>query len=303
MPLPAPSAPTERALYVYENVGIQALSVLERTLYEYENKGIQALSVLERVVYEYENRTMQVLSVLERALYLFETFRDALIFPWLMKLDPPQQYPGGAVSLYGDGLGDLQEVGAGATLSASSGSPSALVDRTSTYWQPTDGAASWVRFTFAAAQKLTQIALEGPPASSGLSWGTPLFRFSDGGADVIGSGAPGANNGTTEVPVGTNRTLYTFAARTVTWVEVRVSSGAGQALSEAWIWASDLQAGDSATVYLNAESMGIVSWASRSPYLWPSNTGHDIEAAAVVTVPLDAVSGLLKVEETGSGIP
>lgn len=44
--------------------------------------------------------------------------------------------------------------------------------------------------------------------------------------------------------------------------------------------------------------MGVVSWSSRSPNLHPANSGLPTEPALVVTVPLDADSGMLSVEET-----
>lgn len=44
--------------------------------------------------------------------------------------------------------------------------------------------------------------------------------------------------------------------------------------------------------------MGVVSWASRSPGLWPANGGVPTDPAITVTVPVDAESGMLSVEET-----
>jgi hypothetical protein len=41
-----------------------------------------------------------------------------------------------------------------------------------------------------------------------------------------------------------------------------------------------------------------VSWSNRSPGLWPANGGAPIAPAAVVTVPPDAESGLVVVEES-----
>jgi hypothetical protein len=48
------------------------------------------------------------------------------------------------------------------------------------------------------------------------------------------------------------------------------------------------------------EHMGVVSWQTRSPGLWPCNgvSPNVFSPALVVTVPSDAVSGLVKVEET-----
>lgn len=44
--------------------------------------------------------------------------------------------------------------------------------------------------------------------------------------------------------------------------------------------------------------MGVVSWSARSPGLHPANGGVPIEPAIVVTVPAEAVSGMLSIEET-----
>jgi len=48
------------------------------------------------------------------------------------------------------------------------------------------------------------------------------------------------------------------------------------------------------------ENMGVVAWQTRSPGLWPCNgvNPNVFSPAIVVTVPADAVSGLVKVEET-----
>lgn len=48
------------------------------------------------------------------------------------------------------------------------------------------------------------------------------------------------------------------------------------------------------------ENMGVVSWLSRSPGLWPANavSPNVFGTAILVTVPSDAVSGLVKIEET-----
>jgi hypothetical protein len=46
------------------------------------------------------------------------------------------------------------------------------------------------------------------------------------------------------------------------------------------------------------ELMGVVSWSSRSPGLYPCNGGAAWTPAITVTVPMDAVSGLVMVEET-----
>lgn len=45
-------------------------------------------------------------------------------------------------------------------------------------------------------------------------------------------------------------------------------------------------------------TMGIVTWTSRSPGLWPANLGEGTQPAITVTVPSDAESGMLSVEES-----
>ena len=45
-------------------------------------------------------------------------------------------------------------------------------------------------------------------------------------------------------------------------------------------------------------AMGVVSWSSRSPGLYPANSGIPTEPAIVVTVPETAESGMLSVEQT-----
>lgn len=66
-----------------------------------------------------------------------------------------------------------------------------------------------------------------------------------------------------------------------------------------------LNDGDTLTVTVGAgligsagvEAMGIVAWSGRSPGWWPANSGLPIGPAATVTVPSDAVSGLVRVVE------
>jgi hypothetical protein len=291
-----------RSLYLYENIGVQPLAIAARSLYLFENIGVQIVPVAARSLYLYENRGIQALAILARSLYLYEATRDSQVFPWLMKLDPTAQYPGGQVNLYGDGLGELSEVGAAATITASStnGSniPANAVSRTAAEWVSNDGTGAWLRFTFGAAKTLYAIALEDRATAT---WGLPLFRFSDLGADVVGVTAVPAPAGTTEVPVGVTRTLYVLPAeRTVTWVEIRVSSGGSgtnRGLSEAWVWADADSAAEPSTAFLGALTLGIAAWANRSPGLWPANGGLPITPAATVTLPPNAASGLVKVTE------
>lgn len=297
-PPPTP-VPTTRTLYLYENAGVQALAVSERALYEVENLGVQAITVLERALYEQEVLGIQALTVLERALYQQENQTDGTMFPWLEKITPTAQFPGGQVTLYGDGFGDWVEVAHTATMSASSGTPANAIDNTQAAWTPSDGTSSWIRFTFASAgQKVVAIALEQP--ANGTDFGAPTFHFS-AGADVVETVDPSRYIAMTNVAVGTNRTLYVLSTpRTCDWLEVHTvnAGGSNPSLAEAWIWASDTQAARTGSVLLNAETCGIVSWLSRSPLLWPSNLGSNETGAIVMTVPSDAVSGLVKVEET-----
>ena len=301
-----------RSLYLYENDGIQSLSVLARGLYAYENDGVQALSVLARGLYAYENDGVQAQSVLARDLYGYEATRDLPVQPWLETIEPTQQYPGGAVDLYGDGLGSLAEAAAAATITASSTSgtnlPGNVAVRTSATacWQSNE-ASPWLRIAFSGGAKTVYaIALEDLPGASANVWGVPLFRFSDGGADVTGATAvpiPQASDRSAEYPVGTVRTLYVLPAERPgnTWVEVRVASGgAGTArgLSQVWAYADEGAAAEGSQALLNALAMGAVAWSNRSPGLWPANGGVPQSAAATVTVPLAGASGLVTVTES-----
>jgi len=272
--------------------------VLARCLYAYENDALQTISVEARALYEYENDGIQALTILARCLYDDEATRDLPIFPWLDHIDPVQQYPLGQVSLYGDGLGQFQEVGAGSTITASSTNdghiPGNVAARTTDYWLSNDGATAWLRFTFGAPTKLYGIALADV---IGGGWGTPLFRFSSG-ADVIATPAapiPSTLYQTSEYPVGLVRTLYILpTARTVTWVEVRVSSGGGGGLSQAWVYADLGVSAEPSTVDLNGEPSGTPGiWLNRSPNLWPANSGVPLTAAGTMTVPSDGTSGLV----------
>jgi len=299
--------PQARSLYLYENVGINALSVTARSLYLYENMGIWAISVLARALYLFENVGIEDLAILARALYLYEATRDGEVFPWLMKIDPVEQYTGGQVDLFGDGFGEILEAAAGATITVDSTNGSNVagnaVDRAaSTVWASNGGAGAWIRFTFGAPKKIVAIALEG----SGATWGIPEFRFSDGGANVTGATAvPTATPAGTEYPVGASRTLYALPApRTSTYVEIRIASGGSgtRGLSEVWIFEDLDDQAETSRAWLNfgeltVTDLGIVLWANRSPNLWPANSGVPILAAATVTLPAAAVSGLVLVRE------
>jgi hypothetical protein len=302
-----------RSLYLYENDGINALAVSSRELYLYENDAINALSVAERALYLYENDGINALVWLARSLYAYEQERDLPVQPWLMKLDPPQQYPMGAVNLWGDGLGQYAEVAGASTVTASSTNggnlPANTVSHTSAtaYWQSSDGTGAWIRYTLATARDLFAVAIEDVPNPSANTWGTPLFRFSDGGADVIGGSpvpAPAPPDRTPEFPVGSRRTLYVLPSlRTgITWVEVRVASGGtgtARGLSQAWVYADEGQGAEASVPVLNALAMGAAgTWLGRSPGLWPANSGLPVAKAVTVVVPALGLSGLVKVQES-----
>lgn len=296
-----------RSLYLYENVGIQALTILARSVYLYENRGLWAISVLARGLYLYENRAIWALAVVARGLYLYEATRDAEVFPWLMKLDPVEQYAGGQVDLYGDGFGELVEVAAGATITVDSTNGSNVagnaVDRlASTVWASNGGTAAWIRFTFGAPKTIVAVALEG----SGSTWGVPELRFSDGGANVNGGTAvPAGVSGGAEYPVGTTRAVYVLPApRTTTYVEVRIASGGSgtRGLADVWIYEDLDDLAETSRVWLNfgqpaVTDLGIVAWTNRSPGLYPANSGVPITKAATVTLPAAATSGLVIVRE------
>jgi len=305
-----PNASITPAAGVGAVLGSFGLSNIPRSLYLYENVGIEALTVAARSLYLYENVGIEALTVAARSLYLYETVRDGEVSPWLMKLSPAEQYRGGQVDLYGDGFGELLEAAAGATITTSSVSGGNLggnaVDRLTAEWISTSGAAAWIRFTFGAAKTISALALE--DLGAGVDrWGVPLFRFSDGGADVVGGSAVGLPSTSTEIPVGAARTYYALPApRTVTWIEVAIrSGGAGtnRGLREVWIW-EDLDAaaeGSSVISNLGLGSevvLGVAVWANRSPGLWPANGGAPITPAATVTIPSTAESGLVIVRET-----
>ena len=296
-----------RSLYLYENRGVEPQTVEARALYLYENQGVEIVPVEARSLYLYENRQIEALAALARALYLYEATRDGEVFPWLMKIDPTEQYRGGTVDLYGDGLGELVEAAAGATITTSSVSGADVggnaVDRAAPEWISTSGTGAWIRFTFGAPKVIVSVALEDILGAE--AWGVPEFRFSDGGAVVTGGSAvpkPTAADRSTEYPVGTVRVLYALPApRTTTYVEIRIASGGSgtnRGLGEVWILEDLDSAAETSTVALGIDGMGIVAWTNRSPGLHPANGGQPITAAATVTVPATATSGLVVVTES-----
>lgn len=292
-----------RSLYLYENIGA-APSLVDRALYLYENVGVTT-ELVARALYLYENVGAPPVAVAARALYLYEATRDGEAFPWLMRINPTEQYPGGTVSLYGDGFGELLEAAAGATITTDSVSGANVggnvVDRAIGSWLSTGGAAAWIRFTFGAPKTIVAIALEAAAAG----WGTPVFKFSDGGGDVTGgSVVPAGTSILSEYPVGTKRALYTLPApRTTDYVEIRTQAGPGAGLYEVWILEDLDDAAEGAGAILNnglvsETALGTATWQNRSPGLWPANGGLPITPAAVVTIPANAESGLVVVEET-----
>lgn len=302
-----------RSLYLYVNVGVEVLAVAARSLYLYVNNGIQVLVVLARSLYLYENVAIETLAVLARMLYLDETLRDGEVFPWLMKIDPDEQFRGGQVDLFGDGFGEIIEraadVGNVITTSSVSGGfvGGNAVDRTGAEWVSTSGAAAWIRVTFPVARTIVGVALT-DIAAAGIIWGVPELRFSDGGPNIDGVTVAPKPNASGEIPVGGSRTYYALPApRTTTYVEIRImagtGSGANRGLSELWIYADEDQGAEASEVISNLglpaeELFGIVSWSGRSPGLWPANGGIPITKAATVTVGPAAESGLVKVRES-----
>lgn len=297
-----------RSLHLYENKGKWATKVLARSLYVVENKGFWATDQLARSLYTYENRGIWAHPQLARSLYTYEATRDGEVFPWLMKLDPAEQYRGGQVDLYGDGFGELLEAAAGATITTSSVSGANVgagaVDRGTLGWVSTSGAGAWIRFTFGSPKVIVAVALEDLTGTV-ERWGRPEFRFSDGGAVVVGAtDVPlrATFDSTLEYPVGTMRLVYALPApRTTTYVEVRIASsgsGTNRGLGEVWIFEDLDTAAETSTVALGVDGMGIVSWRNRSPGLHPANGGIPVTPAATVTVPPTGESGLVVVTES-----
>lgn len=192
--LPTPADVAARALYLLVNRGAAKVAghapapidVEGRAQYVYVNRAVYGNpsggetmgtdDVLSRALYVYVTRALALTQedVALRSLYLYAAYTNADVFPWLMRINPNEQFPGGEVSVYGDGFG--------------------------------------------------------PNAAA------------EGSAVRLGVYDPA-------VP------------------------GPGQL-------------------------MGVVSWLERSPGLWPANGGDPILPAIVVTVPSDAESGMLSIEET-----
>ncbi len=310
----AQTQPPARNLYLYENDGEGSiLSVASRNLYLYENDGEGGiLSVSARQLYLYENDgEAGILSPVARNLYAYEMEIDAPVTPWLMAISPVQQYPLGQVELFGDGLGQYDEVAATATITTSSvnGSNigSGMVNRTTGYWQSAEGSTAWCQFAWGSAQPVSIIVIEGLQDANN-QWGVPVFSFSDGLGNVIGGSAVPV---LTAVPAGASlgyptvgwyRTAYALPAiRSTTYVKIAVSSGSTGSLlglGQVWILADNGKNAEPSTVLLNGEISGVTgTWLNRSPGLWPANGGQPITAAGTFTVPSDGSSGLVKVSE------
>ena len=303
-----------RVIYLFENRGVQPQTVDARALSLVENKGVEPLEIVARSLYLYENLAVETLVVLSRSLYGYEQIRDGEVYPWLMAIVPGEQYRGGTVELYGDGFGEILEVAGDlentiTTSSVSGGNIGAnAVDRTTAEWISTSGAGAWIRFAFAGPRTVVGVALE--DLAGVESWGIPLFRFSDGGADVVGATdvpKAGATTRSAEYPVGGARLLYALPTpRTTDYVEIRVSSGGtgtNRGLGEVWIYTDTDETAEGSSPILNdglvsETALGIVAWRNRSPGLWPANGGLPITPAATATVPADAESGLVVIEET-----
>jgi hypothetical protein len=101
-------APQLRALYCYENVGIEALTVENRPLWVYENVGIEALTVENRPLWVYENVGIEALMVALRAFYQYEAVTNDPPFPYLEKITPTEGPEGSEIILDGDGFGHTQ---------------------------------------------------------------------------------------------------------------------------------------------------------------------------------------------------
>ena len=108
--------------------------VLARSLYLYVNQAVHGQpsggepmdqdDVLARVLYLYVNigHDRDPTDVLARALYQYLAYTNDEIFPWIMDIQPREQYHGGQVSIYGDGFG-ASEAAEGGILRIANGAP------------------------------------------------------------------------------------------------------------------------------------------------------------------------------------
>lgn len=196
-PLPVAADVVARSLYLYENHGIAGGlpaggepldqdDVAARVLYTYYSgaaygnpsggEPLDEEDVLRRSLYLYVSIThdRDPSDVPGRYLYVYEAYTNDEPFPWIERITPTEQYPGGQVNVYGDGFGA----------------------------------------TAAAEGASVRLGVYDPA--------------------LVGPG----------------------------------------------------------------DALGVVSWSARSPNLWPANSGVRSLPALVVTVPSDAESGMLSVEET-----
>ena len=99
-----------RSLYQYVNNGIESDNPrLSATLYHYVNNGHEELHVESRLLYLYVNNGIPAMVVLRRSLYEYEAYTNEEIFPWIERIVPNEQYPGGQVAVHGDGFGAQPE--------------------------------------------------------------------------------------------------------------------------------------------------------------------------------------------------
>src|SRR5687768_2394175 len=121
--MPVPADVKARALYIYENYAATSApghvvapeDVDARALYVYENYAAtstagrvqQPADVDARILYAYLNigHDRDPTNVLLRALYLYLAYTNGEIFPWIMDIQPREQYVNGQVDIFGDGFG------------------------------------------------------------------------------------------------------------------------------------------------------------------------------------------------------
>jgi len=307
-----------RSLYLFYNGGARlepaGVGANARSLYLINNAAVRNqmgldIQPLARDLYLVVNKAY-VAEVAARCLYLYEAKRDGEVFPYLNHISPTEQYIGGQVDLYGDGLGEYLDCTLEGTITVDSVNSSYVaanaVDRSTGSWvSNSNQSGAWIRFTFSGTKRITHIALE----SAGNGWGVPEFRFSDGLGNVSGGvSVPGGQNWAPEYPVGYTRALYALPTpRDTTYVEIRVSGGGGLTfigLYEVWIYERKVPAENAevSRAWLNLDlpsvkDLGIVTWQNRSPNWYPANSGVAPLPAATVTIPAGSTSGLVTVQE------
>jgi len=310
-----------RSLYLYVNRAmpgrLAGQGANARSLYLYVNRAMYSGVLVggkKRSLYLYVNRAMYPGAIrggLSRSLYLYESPKDGEVFPWLSHISPTEQYAGGQVALYGDGFGQYLDATPGATITVSGtsgGNVAANVrDGTAAQWLATNGAASWIRFTWGSAKRIVAVVLEGATTDS---WGVPRFRFDDASSQdgAVTVPVPGTAKRDAQFPIGSQRQAYWLATPKVsTYVEVAIASGGfgtNRGLTEAWVIEEAVtpDLAELSRAWLNLDlptvtDLGIVSWLNRSPNWHPANGGIEPLHAGVVTLPSTAVSGLITVQE------